>query len=118
MQMIWSAAQGDVSPPPLLPPRLLNLSISLSRSRPSPQEKCFLLCLLPLSRKSFISLVVRPLAIFQFSAEDEGGEGKGGEGRGVGGGYGRAPLPPPFSQITVISYLQTLAVGGSHFLIL
>lgn len=66
MQMIWSAAQGDVSPPRSLP-LLLHLSISLSFSLLASGEMLSAL-LLPLSRKSFISLVVRSLAIIQLAA--------------------------------------------------
>lgn len=61
MQMIWSAAQGDVSPSPLL-----HLSIFLSFSLLASGEMLSAL-LLPLSRKSFISLV-RSLSILQLAA--------------------------------------------------
>lgn len=71
MQMIWSAAQGDVSPPSTLPffPSLhLALIPPLSLRR---NAFCFLL---PLSRKSFISLVVCSLAILQLAASVRGKE--------------------------------------------
>lgn len=66
MQMIWSAAQGDVSRPRSLP-LLLHLSISLSFSLLASGEMLSAL-LLPLSRKSFISLVVRTLTILLLAA--------------------------------------------------
>lgn len=61
MQMIWSAAQGDASPP------LLHPTISLSFPLLASGEMLSAL-LLPLSRKSFISPVVCSLAILQLAA--------------------------------------------------
>lgn len=66
MQMIWSTALGDACPPLPAPslPHLLHLPVSIVpplRLR----RNAFLLCRLPLSRKSFISLVVGPFAILR-----------------------------------------------------
>lgn len=60
MQMIWSAAQGDVSPPPSVSP---SLSFPLLAS-----GEMLSALLLPLSRKSFIFLVVLSLALLLLAA--------------------------------------------------
>lgn len=67
MQMIWSAAQGDVSPPRSLPSPPPSLHLSSPFSLLASGEMLSALLLL-LSRKSFISLVVRSLAILQLAA--------------------------------------------------